>query len=100
MQIAALQVEFPGKVEARHMSYLQELPGSSDHLSDPDGQEPPRSAASALPKITFLYKLVPGIADRSFGLNVARMAQLPGPVLSRAAAKAQQMEEQALNRQR
>jgi DNA mismatch repair ATPase MutS len=32
--------------------------------------------------VTFLYKLVEGMADRSFGLNVAKLAGLPPKVLS------------------
>lgn len=47
---------------------------------------------AAVPKITFLYKLAPGVADRSFGLNVARMAHLPPNVVDRAAEQALQME--------
>ena len=35
----------------------------------------------------FLYKLVPGVAHRSFGLNVARLAELPGSVLQLAASQ-------------
>ena len=38
-----------------------------------------------LPHVTFLYKLRPGVAPRSFGLNVARMAALPASVVQRAA---------------
>ena len=99
MQIAALQEEFPGKIEARHMSYLHQSPSDDDAL-DPNDQQLTALVPSALPKITFLFKLAPGIADRSFGLNVARMAHLPGTVLTRAAFKAQQMEEQALDTQK
>ena len=43
-------------------------------------------------RITFLYKLVSGVADNSFGLNVARMARLPPSVLARAAERAADME--------
>ena len=42
--------------------------------------------------VTFLYRLVPGVAVSSFGLNVARMAGLPPQVLARAAAKAEEAE--------
>ena len=35
--------------------------------------------------VVFLRKVVPGGADRSYGLQVARLAGLPGPVLERAA---------------
>ncbi|MGV3524722.1 MAG: DNA mismatch repair protein MutS [Candidatus Sericytochromatia bacterium] len=34
--------------------------------------------------ITFLHKVVPGGADRSYGIEVARLAGLPAPVLERA----------------
>ena len=105
MQLAALQEQFPGRLEARYMSYLQDVPSSSPPSPPPqigggsggghdgDGGQPP-----ALPRITFLFKLVPGVADRSFGLNVARMAHLPGGVVELAAVKAEQMEEQTLSR--
>jgi DNA mismatch repair protein MutS len=35
-------------------------------------------------KIIFLRKILPGSADRSYGIQVARLAGLPGPVLERA----------------
>ena len=50
------------------------------------------STAPRIPQITFLYKLVPGVADRSFGLNVARMAHLPPSVVDRAAEQAAHLE--------
>lgn len=42
--------------------------------------------------IIFLYKIVPGIADGSFGLEVAKLAQLPVPVLKRAREIARQLD--------
>jgi DNA mismatch repair protein MutS len=36
--------------------------------------------------IVFLYKMVPGTADGSFGLEVAKLAGLPKPVIQRAQA--------------
>lgn len=43
-------------------------------------------AASAKTKdgIVFLYKIMPGIADGSFGIEVAKLASLPPQVISRA----------------
>jgi DNA mismatch repair protein MutS len=35
-------------------------------------------------EIVFLYRVVPGAADRSYGIHVAKLAGLPGPVLNRA----------------
>ena len=61
------------------MSYVQNLPDAT-------------SKSTALPEITFLYKLTPGLADRSFGLNVARMASLPESAVQKAAVKADEME--------
>ena len=34
--------------------------------------------------VTFLYKLQPGASDRSYGLNVARLARLPESIIKRA----------------
>lgn len=34
--------------------------------------------------VTFLYKVVPGKADKSYGVNVARLAKLPESILERA----------------
>ena len=38
--------------------------------------------------VTFLYKFAPGVAASSFGINVARLAGVPGPVIGRAKALA------------
>ena len=35
-------------------------------------------------KIVFLRKIVPGSADKSYGIQVARLAGLPGEVIDRA----------------
>ena len=35
-------------------------------------------------EIVFLYRVVPGAADRSYGIHVAKLAGLPPPVLARA----------------
>ena len=79
MQVACLQSELPGLVETRFMSYVQNIPEAT-------------GKSTALPEITFLYKLTPGLADRSFGLNVARMASLPESAVRKAAVKADEME--------
>lgn len=43
-------------------------------------------------KVTFLYKVRPGAADRSYGINVARLAGLPEAVIKRAADIQKQLE--------
>ena len=49
-------------------------------------------------RLTFLYTLVPGVAPRSFGLHVARIAGLPESLLRCAARKGAEMEEGVLDR--
>ena len=59
-----IQLEFPGSVGTHHVSYLTHVTDHFNQVSrDPND-------------ITFLYKVVPGASDRSFGLNVARLAQV------------------------
>jgi len=45
--------------------------------------------------IVFLYQVKPGRAERSYGINVARLAQLPTEVLERAKELLRRFEEQA-----
>jgi len=42
--------------------------------------------------IVFLYKILPGKADRSYGIQVAKIAGLPAPLLKRAAAILRELE--------
>ncbi|KAL0026611.1 hypothetical protein WJX77_010338 [Trebouxia sp. C0004] len=91
-KVAALQQQNPGSIESVHMSYLA---NQADTTASGSSQTAP-----AVPQITFLYKLVPGVADRSFGLNVARMAHLPTRVVDRAAEQAEHLEEITVHRAR
>ena len=50
-----------------------------------DGEVQPES-------ITFLYQLTEGAAGRSYGLNVARLADIPDPIIHTAARKARELE--------
>lgn len=47
--------------------------------------------------IQFLYKIMPGVADGSFGVEVAKLAQLPAPVIARAQLLLEQLERQSEN---
>lgn len=89
-QVATLQQLYPGRIESVHMSYLQEQQEAVARSGAPP----------SIPRITFLYKLVPGVADRSFGLNVARMAHLPPSVVDRAAQQAAHLEHITVHRAR
>ena len=87
-----------------HMAFEQQLPGSGpDHPNSRAGSggcdggsgssSKSTDASGAGPPLVFLYTVRAGGADRSFGLNVARLAGLPAPVISRAAHIAAHMQE-------
>ena len=48
--------------------------------------------------ITFLYKVTPGLATRSYGLNVARLAGLPDNVVVDAGEQSRLLEERCRER--
>jgi DNA mismatch repair protein MutS len=48
-------------------------------------------------ELVFLHKLVPGRADHSYGIEVARMAGLPAPVVARAREILAHLEQQHLS---
>ncbi len=43
-------------------------------------------------RISFLYRIVPGGADRSYGVHVARLAGMPNPVVERARSLLSELE--------
>jgi len=49
--------------------------------------------------VVFLHKILPGGADRSYGVHVGRLAGLPQPVIARAWELLGQLEASAANRQ-
>ncbi|CAJ0650325.1 6592_t:CDS:10 [Entrophospora sp. SA101] len=46
-----------------------------------------------LREVTFLYKLVPGVCPKSYGMNVASMAGIPNQIVERAEVIARKFEE-------
>jgi DNA mismatch repair protein MSH3 len=64
-----------GELKNVHMKFNAEKHGG-------DGEE----------EITFLYEVGDGVAHRSYGLNVARLARVPKNVLDTAALKSREME--------
>ncbi|XP_020079711.1 DNA mismatch repair protein MSH3 isoform X1 [Ananas comosus] len=87
-KILDIQMEFKSYVGAYHVSYLTtEQP--SETIDSETG-----SGAGKLDQgeVTFLYKVVRGASDKSFGLNVARLAQLPPSCIARAAMMASELE--------
>jgi DNA mismatch repair ATPase MutS len=50
------------------------------------------------PSIIFLYQLVDGIADRSYGLNVARLAGINDDIIQEAELLSSQLERKVQKR--
>jgi DNA mismatch repair protein MutS len=50
------------------------------------------AVSEAANKVVFLHTIVPGGADRSYGIHVGQLAGLPGPVVQRASEILQQLE--------
>lgn len=51
-----------------------------------------------LPSVTFLYRLVEGVAERSYGLNVARLAGIPRDIFEVASKKSSELEVEITSR--
>ena len=69
--LCQMQEDLPGRVGNHHMSFLEQ-----------DGD-----------RVAFMYRLVPGRAGASFGLNVALLANLPRKVVDVAKHKSGQLEQ-------
>jgi DNA mismatch repair protein MSH6 len=44
------------------------------------------------PDVTFLYKLIPGVCAKSYGMNVARLAGMPASIIAVAIQRAEEFE--------
>ncbi|KAF8769313.1 hypothetical protein HU200_006828 [Digitaria exilis] len=89
-KILDIQREFEGNVGAYHVSYLATR--KLLEVTDKPLETSPES--NDLGEITFLYKLVAGASDKSFGLNVAMLAQLPSRCIKRASVMAAKLQEE------
>ncbi|XP_037337480.2 DNA mismatch repair protein Msh3 isoform X2 [Pungitius pungitius] len=81
--LCELERVYPEHVSNYHMAFL--LNESDSAARADDGEVQPEF-------ITFLYQLTEGAAGRSYGLNVARLADIPERVLHTAARKARELE--------
>uniref|UniRef100_A0A673MGE4 DNA mismatch repair protein MSH3 n=1 Tax=Sinocyclocheilus rhinocerous TaxID=307959 RepID=A0A673MGE4_9TELE len=77
--LCELEHLYPQNVGNYHMAFLLNEPESTS-----DGMQPEF--------ITFLYQLIEGAAARSYGLNVARLAEIPESILRTAAFKSKELE--------
>ncbi|KAI8178881.1 DNA mismatch repair protein MSH3 [Colletotrichum sp. SAR 10_65] len=74
-----------GLVKNVHMRFTATRKEGEDGREDDD--------AGADEEITFLYEVGEGVAHRSYGLNVARLARIPRKVIEVAAQKSREMEQ-------
>ncbi|XP_041644145.1 DNA mismatch repair protein Msh3 isoform X2 [Cheilinus undulatus] len=81
--LCELERVYPEHVSNYHMAFLLNEPDVATDTDD--GEVQPEF-------ITFLYQLTEGAAGRSYGLNVARLAEIPDPILHTAARKARELE--------
>ncbi|KAL4623212.1 DNA mismatch repair protein Msh3 [Arapaima gigas] len=79
--LCELERIFPQHVGNYHMAFL---------LNEPDRHDDLEEVAPEF--ITFLYQLTEGAAARSYGLNVARLAEIPEAILQTAALKSKEFE--------
>ncbi|KAF9946228.1 Mismatch repair protein msh3 [Mortierella alpina] len=90
--LAEVAKEFPeGRIKNYHMGFMASSSSSSPSSSsamEVDGDE----AVLDEMDIVFLYKLVPGVSMKSYGLNVARMAKLPMSLIANARTKSKELE--------
>ncbi|KAM9997894.1 hypothetical protein ACTFIY_007556 [Dictyostelium cf. discoideum] len=84
--LAQLELQYPTQVGNFHMGYLEEK------------QDQQQLQKSVIPKVIFLYKLVKGAAQNSYGLNIARLAGLPMEIIADALKKSNQMKESITRR--
>ncbi|XP_031712537.1 DNA mismatch repair protein Msh3 [Anarrhichthys ocellatus] len=81
--LCELERAYPEHVSNYHMAFLLNEPDIAADTDD--GEVEPEF-------ITFLYQLTEGAAGRSYGLNVARLADIPDHILHTAARKARELE--------
>eukprot|EP01134_Creolimax_fragrantissima_P004831 CFRG4831T1 len=82
--LAQLEIKYPTAVSNHYMDFFEE------ETKDEDGV--------AEHAITFLYTLARGVAKRSYGLNVARLADLPSEIIQMASTKSLELEKQISER--
>ncbi|XP_058205866.1 DNA mismatch repair protein MSH3 isoform X2 [Rhododendron vialii] len=86
-KIVDIKNEFPGSVGAYHVSYM-----TSQSVTDVMDSNDKNGDKMDHQDVTYLYKLVPGVSERSFGFKVAQLAQLPPSCIRRAIVMATKLE--------
>ncbi|XP_058430338.1 DNA mismatch repair protein Msh3 isoform X2 [Marmota monax] len=82
--VCELEKSYAQQVGNYHMGFL---------VSEDESQQDPGEEEQVPDFVTFLYQITRGIAARSYGLNVAKLADVPGEILKKAAYKSKELEE-------
>uniref|UniRef100_A0A8C8EA29 DNA mismatch repair protein MSH3 n=1 Tax=Otus sunia TaxID=257818 RepID=A0A8C8EA29_9STRI len=77
--VCELEKVYPEKVGNYHMAFLVNEEESAEQKENPEF-------------ITFLYQITKGVSARSYGLNVAKLADIPEEILKKAAHKSKELE--------
>ncbi|KAM7499639.1 hypothetical protein LguiA_024053 [Lonicera macranthoides] len=95
-KVVDIKNQFLGSVGAYHVSYLtpqkDELKINLDSIHKVENLD--------CEDIIYLYKLAPGVSERSFGFKVAQLAQLPSSCIRRAIVMAAKLEAAVSNREK
>lgn len=87
--LASLALSFPnGELKNVHMQFHEEIETGDDGSAD----------TGSGGQIAFLYSVGDGVAHRSYGLNVARLAHVPESVLQVAQVKSRALETEGTRR--
>lgn len=78
------------KVKTLFATHYHELTALSDHYDDIRNMT--IAVREELTQIVFLRKIMPGQTDRSYGIEVAKMAGFPATIIARAAQVLQELE--------
>ncbi|XP_066843809.1 DNA mismatch repair protein Msh3 isoform X3 [Anser cygnoides] len=82
--VCELEKMYPEKVGNYHMAFLVNEEESADQKGSEEEENPEF--------ITFLYQITKGVTARSYGLNVAKLADIPEEILKKAAHKSKELE--------
>jgi DNA mismatch repair protein MSH3 len=83
-----------GELKNVHMKFRATNPATRRRSEDTDveAEDEEGEGVDGEEEITFLYEVGEGVAHRSYGLNVARLARVPKAVLETAALKSRELE--------
>ncbi|XP_042678835.1 DNA mismatch repair protein Msh3 isoform X3 [Centrocercus urophasianus] len=82
--VCELEKVYPEKVGNYHMAFLVNEEESAEQKGFEEEENPEF--------ITFLYQITKGVTARSYGLNVAKLADIPEEILKKAAHKSKELE--------